>query len=406
MEMQISKPGFDQSPMDRTFSGPPQEQVGHAAPQPSLRMPKAKGSSWIKRKIKKPDHEMFLSQIFLFIVIITILTFGYQPSATQSSQSGIVNAIQSTTQVPTVDQVASINVAYTVASTGNFIVANNVKEVADSVAVKTSLAQSQDTFLTKPSLVDAGQLLLGVTKYTAVNGDTAATIAAKFGLTDQTIRWANNLTSDTVSPGQQLLIPAVNGVVYTVKAGDTAQSIASEYQSNANEIIAENDAEISGLQPGEVIVVPNGILPADQQPGAAQSTASTSAVASGSSAASGFAFGTTAVFGGDDYAFGYCTYWAALRREQIGDPVPNNWGNASTWADGAEAMGLLVNHTPSVGAIMQTGGGYGGYGHVAFVEKVNSDGSWTVSEMNYSGWDVVDERTLPAADASQYNFIH
>jgi surface antigen len=26
--------------------------------------------------------------------------------------------------------------------------------------------------------------------------------------------------------------------------------------------------------------------------------------------------------------------------------------------------------------------------------------------MNYSGWDVVDERTLPAADASQYNFIH
>jgi len=48
----------------------------------------------------------------------------------------------------------------------------------------------------------------------------------------------------------------------------------------------------------------------------------------------------------------------------------------------------------------------GPLGHVAFVESVGADGSWTISEINYKGWDEVDSRTLPAAAAKQYNFIH
>ncbi len=33
-------------------------------------------------------------------------------------------------------------------------------------------------------------------------------------------------------------------------------------------------------------------------------------------------------------------------------------------------------------------------GHVAYVESVNADGSWTVSEMNYVAFDVIDLRTI------------
>src|SRR5471030_2684267 len=66
----------------------------------------------------------------------------------------------------------------------------------------------------------------------------------------------------------------------------------------------------------------------------------------------------------DTYDFGYCTYWAALRREQTGHPIPNNWGNANTWAYNALAAGYLVDHAPSVGAIMQTIAGP--LGHVAY----------------------------------------
>ena len=107
----------------------------------------------------------------------------------------------------------------------------------------------------------------------------------------------------------------------------------------------------------------------------------------------------------DTYDYGYCTYWSALRREQTGKPIPNNWGNANTWGFDALASGYAVDHVPLTGAVMQTTAG--ALGHVAYVESVNpADGSWTISEMNFKAWDVVDNRTLSSADAKNYNFIH
>ena len=109
---------------------------------------------------------------------------------------------------------------------------------------------------------------------------------------------------------------------------------------------------------------------------------------------------------GDEYAWGNCTWWVFIRRSQIGELIPNSWGNAATWAVRAQADGYLVDHTPAYGAIMQISDVDGGLGHVAFVESVNPDGSWTISEMNVKGLDVVDYKTLSAADAAGYSFIH
>lgn len=104
------------------------------------------------------------------------------------------------------------------------------------------------------------------------------------------------------------------------------------------------------------------------------------------------------------YIWGYCTFWTAQRRIEVGNPIPNNWGDANTWDDGALAVGYIVDHTPSVGAIMQTDAGK--EGHVAFVEKVNPDGSWEISEMNVKGWNILSNRTMSAERANNYNFIH
>jgi len=109
----------------------------------------------------------------------------------------------------------------------------------------------------------------------------------------------------------------------------------------------------------------------------------------------------------DEYDYGECTYWVALMRLKIGEPIPNTWGNAITWASRALADGYVVNHQPSVGSIMQDPNALGGEGHVAFVIKVNpNNNNWTVSEMNRVGWDEVDIRTIPGTLASKYNFIH
>jgi surface antigen len=106
------------------------------------------------------------------------------------------------------------------------------------------------------------------------------------------------------------------------------------------------------------------------------------------------------------YAWGNCTWWAAARRAELGLPIPNNWGNAATWAARAGHDGYRVDHTPSPGAIMQTPHSAGGLGHVAIVEQVDPTGTWHISEMNVLGLNIVDHAAKAAAAASSYNFIH
>lgn len=91
---------------------------------------------------------------------------------------------------------------------------------------------------------------------------------------------------------------------------------------------------------------------------------------------------------GNAYPFSQCTWWAYVRRHQLGLPVGSYFGNGAQWADSARRLGYQVNHTPSVGAIMVFARGQLGanaiYGHVAIVERVNSDGSVTTSECGAS----------------------
>lgn len=104
------------------------------------------------------------------------------------------------------------------------------------------------------------------------------------------------------------------------------------------------------------------------------------------------------------YDFGYCTFWTSKRRQEVGFPIPQNWGNANTWNDNAVRSGYRVDHLPAVHAIMQTD--EGPLGHVAFVESVTPGGGWTVSEMNVAGWDILSDRTFKPSQAKVYNFIH
>ncbi|QOL33107.1 CHAP domain-containing protein [Bifidobacterium eulemuris] len=113
------------------------------------------------------------------------------------------------------------------------------------------------------------------------------------------------------------------------------------------------------------------------------------------------------------YPWGQCTWWVASRRAQIGNPIPG-WGNAKDWRDQAKAAGMSVDKTAKVGDVIvfQAGilGADGYYGHVAVVEKVNSDGSIEISESNAVGLGVVSVRTFTKtqldAALSGIDFIH
>ena len=97
---------------------------------------------------------------------------------------------------------------------------------------------------------------------------------------------------------------------------------------------------------------------------------------------------------GNGFTYGYCTWWVAHKRY-----VP--WrGNAAQWWWNARPFGYAEGSAPRAGAIMVMGySGTSPQGHVAYVESVNPNGSFLVSEMNWwgvpgGGWGRVDYRTV------------
>ena len=114
-----------------------------------------------------------------------------------------------------------------------------------------------------------------------------------------------------------------------------------------------------------------------------------------------------------DYDTYQCTWWAAMRRNQIGKPVDAHMGNGAQWNDTAARLGYKVGRSPKPGDVMcfEAGvlGADGYYGHVAVVEQVNSDGSILISQSG-TGWMAVVTQTISAAqlkaNAGGVSFIH
>lgn len=95
--------------------------------------------------------------------------------------------------------------------------------------------------------------------YVVRQGDTLSQIAKMFDVTVNTIKWGNDLSSNTLKEGQTLVILPISGVKYTVVKGDTLASVAKKYKGDADEIIAYNNLEKGdSLVPGSIIIIPDG----------------------------------------------------------------------------------------------------------------------------------------------------
>ncbi|HTK39341.1 MAG TPA: LysM peptidoglycan-binding domain-containing protein [Patescibacteria group bacterium] len=170
--------------------------------------------------------------------------------------------------------------------------------------------------------------------------------------------------------------------VVTVKAGDTLSSIAKKYHTtyvklfNANKGIENPDV----INAGEKVRIPNKGEKLPDRYSSFAASAATYAAAPASAAATTTTYTTqkytSAPVNSSSYYVGngmWCTDYVHSRRSDV--PV---YGNAGyNWISAAQADGKATGTTPKAGAVAVTNG------HVAYVESVNSDGSYVVSEM---GW--------------------
>lgn len=345
----------------------------------------------------------------VFLLIVSMIVLAYHPPVNQQAlaEASVNSSVQQAQDTPTVsvDQLVATDLASSMAESTDMPVSNNVANLSQSLAVENVLAQTNANVISKPQIVQPTADGRTVQHYTTVAGDTVPSVAAKYGISAQTVEWANNLTSEALAPGKALTILPVDGVLYTVKAGDTIDSIVSKYGTDRASIVAYNDLELTGNPtPGTQLILPGGVLPTTERPGY------TAPVASYGSYGGGYGNAYTAgVSAGNRYAWGNCTWYAYERRMQLGEPIGSFWGNASTWAYNARLAGFLVDGNPTPGSIMQNGGGYG---HVAVVESVNPGVSVTISEMNGYRWGGgfgrVGHGSIPWSEAvsGYYLYIH
>ncbi len=105
-----------------------------------------------------------------------------------------------------------------------------------------------------------------ILQYTVQDGDTISSIAQKFGVSEDTIRWQNNIYGDNITVGDTLEILPVTGIAHKVQKGDTVYSIAKRYDAEAQAIVDfpfntfAND-ETFELAIGQTIIVPDGVKP-------------------------------------------------------------------------------------------------------------------------------------------------
>lgn len=363
-----------------------------------------------KGRIKSSTVAIYTS---IFALLVAVIAIGYrspQETSATASAAPVANT-QSTTQTAVNDVVAT-DIAASVADATDLAVAPNVAELAVSTRVQSEYSSSTDnSSISKPVIVQLSAASRKISSYAVQPGDTVASVAQKFGISEQTVRWANNLKdSDSLAAGSTVDILPVNGIVYTVKDGDTLDSIASKYGSSVSIITTYNDLELNGISTGLKIIIPDGQLPSTERPGYKAPVATFAAAGTFITGYSGgFGGGSTWRIGpgigaAGGYAYGNCTAYAYWRRAQMGSPIGTNWGNAGAWATNARNAGFRVDRTPAAGAVIQDSG------HVAIVEEVLPNGDLSLSEMNAyvsgGGFNIISGRILPASQVGQYYYIH
>ncbi len=328
----------------------------------------------LRKKAVRKQITRFALVAANILVLVGVTWFVISEASVDTAAVPKVHFQESVAALSPVDKLTASDVAVNVARATNLAEVKAVTNQAQSDKVAVLMSASDTDIAAKPQIVDTQlKSWRDIKEYVVVAGDTVSSVAQKFGVSSDSIRWSNNITGNNVNAGTKLYIPPGEGIAYLVASGDTPSSLATKFHASADSITLDNDAEQGGLVVGRRIYIANGQIIATVTPRTYSYSVSS----------------FTPQYGSNGYDWGWCTYYAAAR-----SGAPGNWGNANTWAYYARLSGWRVSSAPTAGAIFQTPSGWAG--HVGIIEEVSEDGGMIkYSDMNglagfgqvgYSGW--------------------
>ncbi len=249
-----------------------------------------------------------------------------------------------------------------------------------------------DTDFIEPEIPSTDTQRSTVEEYIVQSGDTLWEVAEQFAVWVNTLRWANNLSTDTLRVGQKLIVPPGDGIMYTTKKGDTLDAISIKFKTTSNKIRTANFLWD---------VLPTGVtlfLPDAQRPSISIET-----TGGGSEDVSGTFTLKLINKGWAWFVPGHCTYFVAQY-------WPVKWrGNARNWYKNANSAGYKTGQVAKPGSIVVWyWPGYNlTYGHVGIVMSVNTKaGTMVVKDMNYAGLWKVTTRVEKIKNKNIVGFIY
>ena len=213
---------------------------------------------------------IFLVGLF-FTAVIPVFVFA----------SGFWDGINSLFQSPKAIQIKTNSQNMALLEATESPIGKNVNNSVASIVNGNSL-------LAEGAIVSSSSLPVSsdqISVYIVHSGDTLPAIAKMFGVTTNTIVWANNIKNGKISVGDELVILPISGVEYTVKSGDTLKSIAKKFKGDIDEIAQFNNiSSDTKLAIGDDLIIPDGEMVSVS---GSSSTKSNLTVSSGSSSGGG-----------------------------------------------------------------------------------------------------------------------
>lgn len=170
--------------------------------------------------------------------------------------------------IPDQDMVLKANYRTFISNKNNDdVISNNSTDTLSSYSIskKQMSANSEEIFLeaevgpmrtsTEDELIDSENIQV----YEVKKSDTLSSIAKIYGVSKNTIAWANDIKDGKAKEGEILLILPISGIKHTVKKGDSIKSLAKKYSADNIDILEFNNIkEDALLVVGEDIIIPDG----------------------------------------------------------------------------------------------------------------------------------------------------
>jgi len=156
--------------------------------------------------------------------------------------------------------------ARAIIAAARFPIGANALTLPDEESVQAALIAYLEPDKASDDALPSGKLAplpvsVTITSYTIRAGDTLEKIAKRFGLRQDSIISANNLTSQSaIRAGTQLRIPNIDGISHKVKRGENLSLIAKAYGVDMTTLLDANDLASSTISTGQSLFIPNAKL--------------------------------------------------------------------------------------------------------------------------------------------------